>query len=120
MVSRGRFERGDIIRVQLNPTAGNELQGDMRPALVLTPAAFNATGLAVVAPITQGGMMGRNAGFAVSLSATGTETQGVVLVNHLRSMDLGARGARKVERAPASVVDEALAKVATFLGESPE
>lgn len=44
----------------------------------------------------------------------------MVLVNHLRSMDLNARGARKVERAPASVVDEALAKVATFLGESVE
>jgi mRNA interferase ChpB len=120
VVSRPRFDRGDIIRVQLNPSAGQEMQGDMRPALVLSPAPFNGTGLAIVAPITQGGLVGRNAGFAVSLSATGTETQGVVLVNHLRSMDLNARGARKVERAPASVVDEALAKVATFLGESVE
>lgn len=117
VVSRPRFERGDVIRVQLNPTAGQEMQGDMRPALVLSPAAFNATGVAIVAPITQGGMAGRNAGFAVSLAATGMQTQGVVLVNHLRSMDLVARGARRIERAPPGIVDDALARIATFLGD---
>ena len=30
------FDQGDIVRACLNPTAGNELQGDMRPCLVLS------------------------------------------------------------------------------------
>jgi len=52
MVKRVKFDRGDIVRVSLNPTAGREQQGDFRPALVLSPATFNALGVASVAPIT--------------------------------------------------------------------
>jgi mRNA interferase ChpB len=115
MVRRARFDRGDIVRVSLNPTLGREQQGDFRPALVLSPAAFNALGVALVAPITQGGEFARFAGFAVPLSGSGTETQGVVLVNMIRMLDLEARGARKVERAPAEVVEDALARIQAIL-----
>ncbi|MBB1633731.1 type II toxin-antitoxin system ChpB family toxin [Cupriavidus sp. UME77] len=115
MVRRVKFDRGDIVRVNLNPTAGREQQGDFRPALVLSPAAFNALGVALVAPITQGGDFARFAGFAVPLSGSGTETQGAALVNMVRTLDLEARGARKVERAPAEVVDDALARLQTIL-----
>jgi len=118
MVRRRAFDRGDIIKVALNPTAGQEMQGDLRPALVLSPAAFNAIGMAIVAPITQGGIGAREKGFAVSLSGTGTQTQGVVVVSQLRSMDLNARGATFFEKAPPVIVDEALAKIETFLGSS--
>ncbi|WP_059411582.1 type II toxin-antitoxin system ChpB family toxin [Cupriavidus basilensis] len=115
MVKSARFDRGDIVRVSLNPTAGREQQGDFRPALVLSPAAFNALGVALVAPITQGGDVARFAGFAVPLSGSGTETQGVALVNMVRTLDLEARGARKVERVPAEVVEDALARLQTIL-----
>lgn len=115
MVRRIKFDRGDIVRVNLNPTAGREQQGDFRPALVLSPAAFNVLGVALVAPITQGGEFARFAGFAVPLSGSGTETQGVALVNMVRTLDLEARGAKKVERAPAEVVDDALARLQTIL-----
>nr|WP_314628435.1 type II toxin-antitoxin system ChpB family toxin [uncultured Noviherbaspirillum sp.] len=111
MVKRARFERGDIVRVSLNPTQGHEQQGDFRPALVLSTSAFNALGVTMVAPITQGGEFARAAGFAVSLAGCGTETQGVVLVNMLRSMDLEARSARKIESVPQFVIDDALARV---------
>lgn len=116
MVRRTRFERGDIVRVSLNPTVGHEQQGEFRPALVLSPAAFNALGVALVAPITQGGQFARYAGFAVPLSGSGTGTQGVALVNMVRSLDLEARGAKKLERAPAEVVEDALARLQTILG----
>jgi mRNA interferase ChpB len=115
MVKRPRFERGDIVRVSLNPTSGREQQGDFRPALVLSPAAFNALGVALVAPITQGGDFARFAGFAVPLSGAGTETQGVALVNMIRTLDLEARGARKIERAPAEVIEDALARLQTII-----
>ncbi|HBN9859023.1 MULTISPECIES: type II toxin-antitoxin system ChpB family toxin [Pseudomonas] len=110
-MKRAKYGRGDIVRLNLNPTAGREQQGDFRPALVLTPAAYNATGLAVIAPITQGGDFARYAGFAVTLSGAGTETQGVILCNQIRSVDLEARGAKRVEAAPDVVIEDALARV---------
>lgn len=115
MVRRIAFDRGDIVRVNLNPTVGREQQGDFRPALVLSPAAFNLMGVALVAPITQGGDVARYAGFAVPLSGSGTETQGVALVNMIRTMDLSARGAKKIETAPDFVVEDALARLRAIL-----
>ncbi|SAK65828.1 toxin ChpB [Caballeronia catudaia] len=115
MVRRVKFERGDIVQVNLNPAMEHEQQGESRPALVLSPATFNAMGVALVAPITQGGNFARFAGFAVPLSGSGTETQGVALVNMIRSLDLEARGARRIERAPVEVINDALARLQTIL-----
>lgn len=113
---RGRgFDRGDIIRVTLNPTVGRELQGESRPALVLTKRKFNTLGLTMIAPITQGGDFARVAGFTVSLTGTGLDTQGVVLVNGVRSVDVEKRGAKKIEQAPDYIVDEVLAKLAALI-----
>lgn len=112
-MKRKVFERGDIVRVSLNPTVGREQQGD-RPALVLSRSEVNALGMALVAPITQGGDYSRFAGFATPLTGSGTETQGVALVSMIRMMDLDARHAVKIERAPASVVDDALARLRTI------
>lgn len=105
------FERGDVVRVCLNPTVGRETRVDFRPALVLSTAEMNKLGTAIIAPITQGGDFSRYAGFAVSLTGTGMDTQGVVLVNMIRSVDLNTRGAKKIERAPQVVVDDALARL---------
>lgn len=106
-----QFERGDVVRVCLNPTVGRETQGEFRPALVLSTAKMNNLGVAIIAPITQGGDFSRYAGFAVSLTGTGMETQGVVLVNMLRSVDLAARGAKKIEHVPQVIIDDALARL---------
>ncbi|GLE86527.1 hypothetical protein VNPA120661_68640 [Pseudomonas aeruginosa] len=65
----------------------------------------------MIAPITQGGDFARYAGFAVTLSGAGTETQGVILCNQIRSVDLEARGAKRIEVAPDVVIEDALARV---------
>ena len=109
------FDRGDIVLVNLEPVVGREMQGTGRPALVLSTKEFNALGDVLVAPITQGGDYARYAGFAVSLMNTGCKTQGVALVNKCRMMDLGARKARKIERAPQEVVDDALGRLRALL-----
>lgn len=75
------FERGDIIRVNLESVIGHEMRGGSRPALVLTSSSFNRLGDVLVAPITQGGDYARFAGFAVSSMGTGCKTQGVAVVN---------------------------------------
>jgi mRNA interferase ChpB len=113
-VKRPKFNRADIVRLNLNPTAGREQQDDFRLALVLTPAAYNASGLAVIAPITQGGDFTRHAGFAVLLSGLGTETQGVVLCNQIRTVDLDARVAKRIESVPEMVINDVLARVQTL------
>jgi len=106
------FDRGDVVNVPLDPVVGHEQRGT-RPALVLTTREFNQLGDVLVAPITQGGDFYRYAGFAVSL--TGTRTQGVALVNKVRMLDLTARKARKVERVPQVVIDEALGRLLAIL-----
>jgi len=108
------FDRGDIVLVNLEPVVGREMQGTGRPALVLSTKTFNALGDVLIAPITQGGYA-RYAGFAVSLMNTGCKTQGVALVNKCRMMDLGTRKARKIERAPQEVVDDALGRLRALL-----
>lgn len=109
------FERGDIVRVCLNPTAGREITGDYRPCLVLSPKKFNRLGLTCVAPITQGGNFSRFQGFTVTLMGAGTDTQGVILLNAIKMLDLKARQASYLETAPEMIIDEALAIVETIL-----
>jgi mRNA interferase ChpB len=108
------MERGDIYFVSLDPASGHEQQG-RRPVLVVTPAKFNkVTGLPVVVPITSGGKFARSIGFAVSLAGAGTKTTGIVRCDQPRVLDLRARGGRRVERAPQSVMDDVLARIATM------
>lgn len=111
---RGVFDRGDVVSVPLDPVVGHEQRG-RRPALVLTTKDFNRLGDVLVAPITQGGDFSRYAGFAVPLTGTGCKTQGVALVNKVRMLDLNARRARKVERVPQVVVDDALERLIALL-----
>ncbi|OIQ88028.1 mRNA interferase ChpB [mine drainage metagenome] len=108
------FDRGDIVTVPLDPAIGHAQRGT-RPALVLTTKEFNKLGDVLIAPITQGGDFARYAGFAVSLTGTGCKTQGVALVNKIRMLDLAARKARKVERAPQEVIDDALGRMMALL-----
>ncbi|AWO81205.1 MULTISPECIES: type II toxin-antitoxin system ChpB family toxin [Serratia] len=115
MVKRPVFQRGDLIRVSLNPVVGREQQGDFRPALVLSPREFNALGMVLVAPISQGANFARTAGFTVSLSGSGTATQGVILINQVRMMDLAGRSAQFIERAPGEVIADALARLQAII-----
>lgn len=105
------FDRGDIVLVSLEPVVGREMKGERRPALVLTTKEFNVLGDVLIAPITQGGDFSRYAGFAVSLMGTGCKTQGVALINKCRMMDLSARKAKKIERAPDEVIEDALGRL---------
>ena len=108
------FDRGDIISVPLDPVAGHEQRG-VRPAIVLTTKEFNQLGDTLIAPITQGGDFARYAGFAIALNGTGCKTQGVVLINKIRMLDLNARKARRIERAPIVVIEDAIAKLIALL-----
>ena len=108
------MDRGDIWHVDLNPTKGRE-QANPRYVLVFTPREFNQFGTPLVAPITSGGNFARMRGFAVPLSGAGTQVVGVVLCQQVRALDLKARNARFVERAPDFIVEDVLARLIALL-----
>lgn len=114
-MSRGIPQRGDILQLSLDPTHGREIRGS-RPVLVLSADAFNkASGLILVAPITQGGTASRETGFSVTLMGTGTDTQGVVLCDQTRTVDARARTFKRIGKAPENIVEEALDAVRSIL-----
>ena len=106
--------RGDLLRLNLDPTAGHEQQGT-RPVLVLSPEAFNRFGLTLVCPVTRGGIFARGRAWTVPLSGMGLQTDGVALCNQVRTVDWQARHATLIEAAPAELVPEVLARVAALL-----
>jgi mRNA interferase MazF len=104
-------DRGDLIWLSFDPQAGRE-QAGRRPALVLTPAAYNGrTRLAMACPITN---QVKGYPFEVHLPS-GLPVSGVVLADHLRSIDWQARRADPIGAAPASVVDEVLGRLSPLL-----
>lgn len=108
------MERGDVFHLDINPSKGRE-QAGARYVFVVSLRAFNLLGMPLVCPVTQGGEFARHAGFAVSLSGSGMQTQGVVLCNQPRVLDLQARGARFIEKSPGFITDEVLAKLQVLL-----
>jgi mRNA interferase MazF len=104
-------EAGDLVWLSFSPQAGRA-QAGRRPALVLSPAAFNdRVGLALVCPITS-----RIKGYPFEVALRSDRVSGVVLVDQLRSLDWRARQAEPAGRAPAAVRSEALAKLRPLLG----
>ena len=105
------MKRGEIWLVGLDPTHGHEQKG-RRPVLIVSPEAFNrVTKVPVVLPIKSGGNFARTAGFAVTLEGAGTKTTGIIRCDQPRALDLGARGAKKLESVPETIVDEVLARL---------
>ncbi len=105
--------RGDAVWVTLNPQAGHE-QAGRRPALVLSPAAYNRkVGLALLCPITS---QVKGYPFETPIPA-GLKVSGVVLSDQVKSLDWRVRQVRLIGRLPAGVVEEVLKKLNTLLQE---
>lgn len=97
-------DRGDVVWINLDPQAGRE-QAGRRTCLVLSPALYNGkAGLAVLCPITN---QAKGYPFEVPLP-DGLKTTGVVLADHIKSLDWRVRKAEFRERIPATVVRETL------------
>src|SRR6266849_7994044 len=108
MVSRKGYipKRGDAVWITLDPQAGHE-QAGRRPALVLSPGAYNRrVGLALFCPITS---QVKGYPFEVELPA-GLPISGVVLSDQVKSLDWRARQAKRIAKASSTVMDEVLGK----------
>ena len=73
--------------------------------MFVSKAAFNQYCPALVCPIATAAAGQRMSGFTVGLQGTGTSTTGVVLCSQVRALDLRARNAKRIERAPDYIVD---------------
>ena len=99
--------RGDIVWLQFNLPIGHE-QAGLRPALVVSPAAYNGkVGLALMCPVTS---LVKGYPFEVLLPATGKIT-GAVLADQVKSLDWQARKMGKAGTASDEVVAEVLGKI---------
>ena len=105
-------DRGDLVWLEFSLQAGVE-QAGLRPAVVLTVAAYHRRSkLAVVCPITN-----REKGWPMEVRLPpGLPIGGVVLVDHVKSVDRQARKMKIAGRVPPAVMDEIDARLAPLLG----
>lgn len=105
-------DQGDIIYLDFDPQSGHE-QAGRRPALVLSPRAYNsAASLALCCPLTT-----RVKGwpFEVDAQTDLAGAKGVVLADQVKALDWRARNADLAAHAPKKVVAEVLAKLKVLL-----
>ena len=93
------FNKGDIVKVDLNPIKGHE-QGNYRPVLVMNTVPLPGE-LNIILSITS---KQKSYPLEVELDSR-TATQGVVLCFQVRTVDLARRGAIFTEKAPSDIVD---------------
>ena len=111
MVARYVPARGDVVWINFTPQSGHEQAGH-RPALVLSPLAYNVkTGLMLCCPITS-----REKGypFEVKLGAD-AGVKGVVLSDQIKSLDWKARGTKRKGKASPEVIRQTMEMARTLL-----
>ena len=92
------FRRGDIVKVNLNPSKGHE-QGNYRPVLVMNSVPLPGN-ISTVLPITT---KQKTYPLEVELDSR-TRTTGVILCFQIRTLDLLQRDAQYIEKAPDDIV----------------
>lgn len=103
--------RGDIVWLTFNPQAGHE-QAGRRPALVLSPAAYNGkVGLAILCPITS---QIKGYPFEV-LIPDGLKISGAILSDQVKSLDWKVRQAEFICKLTPDALDEVLQKLNTLM-----
>ena len=104
-------DRGDLIWLLFSPQAGSE-QAGRRPGIVLSPRLYNEhSSLAIVCPVTS-----RERGRRTEVRLPpGLPVSGVVLVDHIRSVDREARKLEIIGQAPEAVLEEINARLAPLL-----
>ena len=103
-------DAGDIVWLDFTPQAGRE-QGGHRPALVLSPAAYNnKTSLMVCCPMTT---QIKNYPFEVVITGV---PQSVVLADQVKSLDWRSRNATRKGRVSPAELADVRAKIRALIG----
>ena len=104
-------ERGDVVWLDFDPQRGRE-QAGRRPALALSPSLYNRrSGLALFCPLTS-----RVKGYPFEVFVPeGGKVSGVVLVDHIKSLDWRSRRIEFIAILPLEVVEEVLGRLEPLL-----
>jgi mRNA interferase MazF len=103
-------EAGDVVWISFNPQAGREQAGH-RPAVVLSPAAYNVkTGLMLCCPMTT---QIKGYPFEVLLVS---QSNKVVLADHVKSLEWRARRAKRKGRISEAELAEVRGKLRALIG----
>ena len=105
-------DAGDLVWLTFDPQAGHEQRG-RRPALILSPRAYNAKAhLAIACPITS---HTKGYPFEVALPDHG-RVIGVVLADHVKNLDWNARRVEFAAPAPLEVLTDVRERLRVLLG----
>ncbi len=105
------FKLGDIVYLNFSPQSGHEQSG-RRPALVVSNNLYNrVSSLVMVCPITH---TDRGHPFHVPLDGR-TKTDGVIMCDQARMLDIRSRNASFEEKAPDDIVAEAVDIIIGFI-----
>lgn len=103
--------RGDVVWLNFDPQSGRE-QAGRRPAVVLSHASYySRSGLALVCPVTR---RVKGYPFEVPLPPR-LPVEGVVLADHLRSLDWQTRESVLICKLPADSLAELSARIIPLL-----
>ncbi len=103
-------DSGDIAWLSFSPQAGHE-QAGRRPALVLSPAAYNGkTSMMICCPMTT---QVKGYPFEVIVSA---DPPSAILADQIKSFDWRARRAKRKGRVSDSILMEVRAKIRALIG----
>lgn len=104
-------KRGNLIWLSFDPQKGHEQKG-RRPALVLSPREYNErVGLALMCPITS-----KKKGYPFEVDLPDDcPVSGVILSDHVKSLDWKVREAEIFGIASKDVISEVLQKLDTLL-----
>ena len=102
-------EQGDVVWIDFDPTKGHEQKG-RRPAVVLSSKIYNEPSrLFVVCPVSS-----QIKGYPYEVMLAG-KLQGVILVDHVRSLDWSARPVKKAGVVSEDTLVEIQKKLKTLL-----
>lgn len=104
-------DQGDIVWLQFDPQAGREQAGH-RPALVLSPLAYNAkTNLMLCCPLTT-----QVKSYPFEVAFTDGGSQSAVLADQLKSLDWKVRKAKFKSKLPRQTMVTVKLKIKALLG----
>ena len=104
-------DRSDVVWISFHPQAGRE-QAGRRPAVVLTGREYNEkVGLALCCPVTS---RVKGYAFEVPLPA-GLGLEGVVLSDHVKSLDWKVRRAEPAGKVSDETLEEIIGKLSALL-----